>query len=672
MVRMLRSYAAGAWHEATDDGAELTDASTGAPVGRVSSAGLDIGGMVEYARAVGGPALAELTFTERAAQLKQLALYLNDRRDDTYYPLSACTGATGFDSKFDVDGGIGVLFGYSSRGRRELPDDVVFCDGPPEPQSKDGSFVAQHIYTSRRGVGVFINAFNFPVWGMLEKFAPAFLAGLPVIVKPASVTAYLTEAVFADMVTSGLLPEGSVQLLCGSVGDLMDHLGGQDAVAFTGSADTAARLRAHPSVVAQSVRFTAEADSLNCAILGPDAEPGTPEFDLYVREVVREMTVKAGQKCTAIRRALVPNGAVDAVVEALQERLTKVVVGDPRAEDTTMGPLASLAQRDEVQRSVKALSDAAELVVGGTVPDGPGAFFPPTVLDASDSGAEALHTVEAFGPVSSVIGYRDVADAVRLACLGGGSLVGSLVSHDPDTVRTVLRGVAPFHGRLLVLDRDDARSSTGHGSPTPMLVHGGPGRAGGGEELGGLRGVAHFMQRTAVQGPPTMVAAVTGRWTPGAPQLTDDVHPFRKYLEDLRIGETLVTASRTVTLEDIERFADLSGDTFYAHMDAEAAAANLLFGARVAHGYFVVAAAAGLFVDPAPGPVLANYGLDNLRFLTPVYPGDTLTVTLTCKDKKARQTEDYGEVRWDVRITNQEDAQVAAYDVLTLVAKRPA
>ncbi|MGI8881850.1 MAG: phenylacetic acid degradation bifunctional protein PaaZ [Jatrophihabitans sp.] len=672
MVKMLRSYAAGSWYEAADEGVVLPDASTGAAVARISSTGLDVAGMLTYAREVGGPAVGRLTFTQRAAILKQLALHLNERREERYYPLSAATGATLFDSRFDVDGGIGVLFAYSSRGRRELPDDVVFCDGPPEIQSKDGSFVAQHIYTSRRGAGVFINAFNFPVWGMLEKFAPAFLAGLPVIVKPASATAYLTEAVFADMVESGLLPDGSVQLICGSVGELFDHLTGQDAVAFTGSADTAARLRSHPTVVANSVRFTAEADSLNCSILGPDATPGTPEFDLYIREVFREITVKAGQKCTAIRRALVPATQVDAVVGALREKLAKVIVGDPRTEGSTMGALASVAQRDEVLRALKALGDVAEVAIGGDVVEGDGAFLAPTVLVARDSDAEAVHSVEAFGPVTTVIGYRDVPDAVRLAALGGGSLVGSIVSYDPDAVRDLVRGAAAAHGRMLVLNRDDAMSSTGHGSPTPMLVHGGPGRAGGGEELGGIRGVEHFMQRTAVQGPPAMVAAVTGRWVAGAPRLEDDVHPFRKHLEELRVGETLITGTRTVTLEDIEKFADLTGDTFYAHMDEAAAAANPLFGGRVAHGYFLVSAAAGLFVDPDPGPVLANYGLDNLRFLTPVYPGDTLTVALTCKDKKSRQSEDYGEVRWDVQITQQDGNPVATYDVLTLVAKKPA
>ena len=671
MVRMLRSYGCGSWHEGTDEGTELTDASTGEVVARISSTGLDVAAMLDHARGTGGPALAQLTFMQRAARLKELALYLNERREERYYPLSACTGATRFDSMFDVDGGIGVLFAYSSRGRRELPDDVVLCDGPPELLGKDGTFVAQHVFTARRGVGVLIDAFNFPVWGMLEKFAPAFLAGLPVVVKPASATAYVTEAVVEDMLASGLIPEGALQLICGSVGNLFEHLTGQDCVAFTGSADTAARLRSHPVVVANGVRFTAEADSLNCSILGPDAAAVGAELEIFAREVVRELTVKAGQKCTAIRRALVPLDHVDAVVEALRARLGKVVVGDPRSEGTTMGPLASLAQRDEVQRAVKALGGAADVVIGGDIPDRPGAFFPPTVLLARDPDADVVHTVEAFGPVTTICGYRDAADAARLACRGGGSLVGSLVSHDPEVVRSILRDVAPFHGRLLVLNGDDAKSSTGHGSPLPTLVHGGPGRAGGGEELGGIRGVLHYMQRTAIQGPPEMVSAVTGRWIDGAPHHLDGVHPFRKHLEDLNVGDTLVTGPRMVTVDDIERFADLTGDRFYAHLDDVAAAANPLFGARVAHGYFVVSAAAGLFVDPDPGPVLANYGLDNLRFVTPVYPGDTITVTLTCKETRPRTTEPYGEVRWDVRITQQDGLVVATYDVLTLVAKRP-
>src|SRR5512132_762222 len=475
----------------------------------------------------------------------------------------------------------------------------------------------------------------FPVWGMLEKLAPAVLAGVPAIVKPASQTAYVTELAFRHLVESGALPPGSVQLLCGGVGDLFDHLTGQDTIAFTGSAATARLLRCHPAVVRESVRFNAEADSLNCSILGPDAAPGTEEFQLFVTEVVRELTQKTGQKCTAIRRSLVSAGHVGAVVDALGERLAEARVGDPRDPATTMGPLVSRGR----------LPEAAE--------------------------APELHSVEAFGPVTSVIGYRDAGHAVAPAALGRGSLVGSVVTHDPDFARRVVTGVAPWHGRLLVLDRDDAGESTGHGAPLPHLVHGGPGRAGGGEELGGIRAVLHHMQVTSVSASPAMVTAVTGRFTPGAPTTTGPVYPFRRHFEDLAVGETLHTAARTVTLEDIERFADLSGDRFYAHVYEAAAKANPFFDGRVAHGYFVVSAAAGLFVDPDPGPCLANYGLERLRFLRPVYPGDTLTVDLTCKQKSARDGEDYGEVRWDVAVTNQDGDRVATYDVLTLVACRP-
>jgi oxepin-CoA hydrolase / 3-oxo-5,6-dehydrosuberyl-CoA semialdehyde dehydrogenase len=513
---------------------------------------------------------------------------------------------------------------------------------------------------------------------MLEKLAPAVLAGVPAIVKPATQTAYVTELAFRHLVESGALPPGSVQLLCGAVGDLLDHLTGQDTIAFTGSAATARRLRGHPTVIGEAVRFNAEADSLNCSILGPDAAPGTEEFDLFVGEVVRELTQKTGQKCTAIRRSLVPATHAGAVVDALREQLAEVRVGDPRDAATTMGPLVSRDQLAEVEEAVARLSRGAEVVLGGPGklqltsgdPDR-GAFLAPTVLRASSPEAPVLHSVEAFGPVTAVLGYRDAGHAVELAALGRGSLVGSVVTHDPGFARQVVGGLAPYHGRLLVLDRDNAGESTGHGAPLPHLVHGGPGRAGGGEELGGIRAVLHLMQVTSVSASPAMVTAVTGRWTPGAPTTGDTTHPFRRHFEELRIGETLRTPPRTVTLEDIERFADLSGDRFYAHMDEAAAKANPFFDGRVAHGYFVVSAAAGLFVDPDPGPCLANYGLERLRFLKPVYPGDTLTVSLTCKQKTARDGEAYGEVRWDVAVENQDAEKVATYDVLTLVATRP-
>jgi oxepin-CoA hydrolase/3-oxo-5,6-dehydrosuberyl-CoA semialdehyde dehydrogenase len=677
VARMISSYVRDDWYTAGDDGATVVDASTGEPVARVSSAGVDLAGMVEHARTVGGPGLRELTFHQRAAALKRLAAFLRERRDGLY-ELSARSGATAGDAGVDVDGGIGALFVYASKGRRELPNDVLYVDGPPEPLGRGGTFVGQHVHTSRPGVAVLVNAFNFPVWGMLEKLAPVVLAGMPVIVKPASQTAYVAELAFRHMVESQALPPGSIQLLCGAVGDLFDHLTGQDTIAFTGSAATAHKLRCHPAVVRESVRFNAEADSLNCSILGPDAAPGTEEFQLFVTEVVRELTQKTGQKCTAIRRSLVPAEHVGAVVDALGDRLAEVRVGDPRDQATTMGPLVSRAQLAEVGRAVAELGRGAEVAVGG--PGRPelasgdperGAFHAPTVLVATSPRAPELHTVEAFGPVTSVIGYRGAADAVELAALGRGSLVGSVVTADPGFARQVVLGAAPWHGRLLVLDRHDAAESTGHGAPLPHLVHGGPGRAGGGEELGGIRAVLHHMQVTSVSASPATVTAVTGRWTAGAPTTSGPVHPFRRHFEELAIGETLHTAARTVTLEDIERFADLSGDRFYLHMDEAAAKANPFFDGRVAHGYFVVSAAAGLFVDPDPGPCLANYGLERLRFTRPVYPGDTLQVALTCKQKSAREGEDYGEVRWDVAVTNQDGDTVATYDVLTLVACRP-
>jgi oxepin-CoA hydrolase/3-oxo-5,6-dehydrosuberyl-CoA semialdehyde dehydrogenase len=677
VTAMLSSYVRDAWHTPTGEGTTVLDASTGEPVARVSSTGVDVAAMAEHARRVGGPGLRELTFHQRAAALKRLALCLRERRDGLYEQ-SARTGATVGDAMVDVDGGIGALFVYSSKGRRELPNDVLYADGQPEPLGRAGTFVGQHVYTSRPGVAVFINAFNFPVWGMLEKLAPALLAGVPAIVKPASQTAYVTELAFRHLVESGVLPPGSVQLLCGGVGDLLDHLTGQDTIAFTGSAATARRLRSHPTVIGEAVRFNAEADSLNCSILGPDAGPGTEEFELFVGEVVRELTQKTGQKCTAIRRSLVPAGLEGAVVDALGDRLAEVRVGDPRDELTTMGPLVSRGQLAEVTQAIGQLGRGAEVVLGGPGTVRPvsgdperGAFLAPTVLRAGAPEAPELHAVEAFGPVTAVLGYRDPGHAVQLAALGRGSLVASVVTHDPGFARQVVTGLAPWHGRVLVLDRDDAGESTGHGAPLPHLVHGGPGRAGGGEELGGIRAVLHHMQVTSVSASPAMVTAVTGRWTPGAPTSGDSTHPFRKHFEDLRVGETLRTPPRKVTLEDIERFADLSGDRFYAHMDEAAAKANPFFDGRVAHGYFVVSAAAGLFVDPDPGPCLANYGLERLRFLKPVYPGDTLTVSLTCKQKTPRDGEAYGEVRWDVTIENQEGETVATYDVLTLVATRP-
>jgi oxepin-CoA hydrolase/3-oxo-5,6-dehydrosuberyl-CoA semialdehyde dehydrogenase len=675
-MTVLRSYVGGTWQAPADDGKPVFDAVTGEEVARVSSAGVDMAAALAYGRSAGGPALRELTFHQRAGLLKALGSMLRENRDELY-ALSARTGATLNDSKFDVDGGIGVLLAYASRAKRELPNGTVCTEGTPEALGRGGQFLGQHILTSRRGVAVQINAFNFPVWGPLEKFAPAFLAGVPSLIKPASQTAYLTARLVELMTESGLLPAGSLQLVCGGAGDLLDHLTEQDLVSFTGSAATARQLRAHPAVVGHSVRFNAEADSLNCSILGPDAGPATPEFDLYVRQLVTEMTVKAGQKCTAIRRCLVPLLMAGAVVDAVSARLAKVVVGSPAEESVRMGALASLEQREEVRRSVKALLAGARLVFGDPervevvgADAERGAFLSPLLLRSGDASRAEPHEIEAFGPVATVIGYGSTAEAIELAGRGLGSLAGSVVTGDAEFAREVVLGCAPWHGRLLVLDSDDAAESTGHGSPLPALVHGGPGRAGGGEELGGIRGVLHYMQRTAVQASPAVLAAVTGSWVPGAARDTSGEHPFRKSLAELRVGDTVIAGPRPVTLADIEHFAEFTGDTFYAHMDEAAARANPFFDGRVAHGYLVLSFAAGLFVQPDPGPVLANYGLENLRFLTPVYPGDELTVTLTCKQIIPREDGPHGEVRWDTDVTNQDGASVAKYDVLTLVAKQ--
>ena len=670
---VLRSFVDGRW-TAPPDGQPVRDAVTGDEVTRVSSAGIDLGAALDYGRRVGGPALRALTFHDRAALAKAVGLMLREHRDELY-ELSARTGATLGDSRFDVDGGIGVLLSYASKAKRELPNDTVYVEGAVESLGRGGQFVGQHILTPLLGVAVQVNAFNFPVWGPLEKLAPALIAGVPTLVKPASQTAYLTARLVELIVESGILPPGSVQLLCGSAGDLLDHLGEQDLLSFTGSASTAQQLRAHRGIVARSVRFNAEADSLNCSILGPDATPGTVEFDLFIKQLVTEMTVKAGQKCTAIRRAFVPAGQLNEVIDATRARLEKIVVGNPADESVRMGALASLEQREEVRRSVKSLQAAGRLVFGDPdrvevvgADENRGAFISPLLLRCDDASRAEPHELEAFGPVSTVMGYSDTAEVIALAARGRGSLAGSVVTGDAGFARSVVLGLAPWHGRLLVLDQDDARESTGHGSPLPMLVHGGPGRAGGGEEMGGIRGVLHHMQRTAVQASPRLLGAVTGRWVKGAPRDTSGAHPFTKSLAELRIGDTVTAGPRPVTLEDVEHFAEFTGDTFYAHMNEEAAAANPFFTGRVAHGYLLLSFAAGLFVQPDPGPVLANYGIDQLRFLTPVYPGDQLTVTLTCKQISPRDG-DYGEVRWDAEVIKQDDSVVATYDVLTMVAK---
>ena len=677
MTMLIESYVAGRWQGPAGNRTELLNASTAEPVAVIGTDPIDMVPVLDHARSVGGPALREMPFHERALALKALAAHLNGKREH-FYAISAWTGATPRDSFVDIDGGIGVLFTYASKGRRELPNSTVLVDGPSERLGAARQFVGQHIYTPRRGVALQINAFNFPVWGMLEKLAQAFLAGVATVVKPASQASYLAQAAVKEIIDSGLLPEGSLQLVAGGSRGLLDLLSEQDTVAFTGSASTAALLRSHRSVMKHGVRFSSEADSLNFSVLGVDVAPGSAEFDLYVRQLVTEMTAKAGQKCTAIRRALVPHALVPDVIDAVRARIAdKVRVGDPTAAGVTMGALVGLAQRDDVRKNLAALAGAAEVVVGdpdhfdviGADPER-GAFLPPVLLWARDSSREEPHDIEVFGPVSTVMGYRDTEHAIELAARGRGSLVGSLVSADPQVVRELVLGVAPWHGRVLVLDQDSAAESTGHGAALPHLVHGGPGRAGGGEELGGIRGVLHYMQRTAVQGSPAAVSAVTGTWVTGAPRNTDGKHPFRKSLAELRVGDAVIAGPRTITLDDVDAFADLSGDKFYAHTDQDAAAASPFFEGRVAHGYFLVSLAAGLFVSPEYGPVLANYGMENLRFTTPVYPGDALTVTLTAKRISPRADAEYGEVIWDAIVVNQKGEPVATYDVLTLVAKQ--
>lgn len=677
---IVPSYIKGSWWTPTNPSTttEVFDASTGQVIHLVSTEGLDTAGAIDYARTVGQASLRQLTIHERALIIKQLAQYLTEHKQGLY-DISFSTGATQRDHYIDVDGGIGTLFTFSSKGRRELPNSRVIIDGNVEQLSRDGSFIGEHIYTTLPGVAVEINAFNFPIWGMLEKFAPAFIAGMPTIVKPATPTGYVTEATVRLMLDSGLLPEGSLQLISGSARDLLDHLDYRDHLAFTGSAATAAALRSHDSVQVKGLRFTAETDSLNAAILGQDATADTPEFEAFTKSVLTEITAKAGQKCTAIRRVLVPAGRADEVAQAIATKVEgRVVVGDPRTEGVTMGALASAEQKEEVAKAVETLTAAGgEIVYQGQAPS-EGAFYPVTILKFADARTPQVHSVEAFGPVTSILEYSTYAEAVEIAALGAGSLVATVCTHDDAAAAELALGIAAHHGRVLVLDREDAKTSTGHGSPMPHLVHGGPGRAGGGEELGGVRAVKHYMQRTAVQGSPNKLTALTGVWHPGADARTvtramvesgEGVHPFRKSLAELEIGDQFASDLRTVTLDDITAFAHETGDMFYAHTDEEAATANPFFPRRVAHGYLLVSWAAGLFVDPAPGPVLANYGLENLRFITPVTYDDSIRVTLTAKKITPRVTDEYGEVAWDAVLHNQKDEIVATYDVLTLVSK---
>lgn len=673
MTRILKSYCLDSWIESNGAGPELTSAITGEVVARIGNEGLPFASMLSHARAVGGLNLRAMTFHQRAAMLKKLGQAIIDRKEELY-ALSAQTGATRSDSWIDIEGGAGTLFTMASKGRRELPDDILIIDGDHESIGKTGTFIGQHVFTSLQGAALHINAFNFPVWGMLEKLGPALLAGLPAIVKPASATAQVAEQAVRIMLESGALPKGALQLIVGSVGDTLDRLTCQDVVSFTGSSRTATLLQSHPVIARDAVRFIAERDSLNATVLGPDCGPETPEFELFIKEIVREMTVKAGQKCTAIRRAFAPRPVLDYLQTTLVKRLGEVVVGDPAIEGVTMGALVNLAQREDVRAKARLLATECKQVFGSIdVCDVQGdamrgAFQSPLLFRHDDPwNASYVHDVEAFGPVCTLMPYDSVEDAVELVNRGRGSLALSVFTHDVDVVRTFVLAAGAFHGRLVFVDRDSARESTGHGSPLPMLIHGGPGRAGGGEELGGIRAVKHYMQRSALQGHPKVLSNVIGQWLPGSPQPVGDIHPFRMRYGDLQLGYTLHTGSRTITLEDVEHFAHFTGDTFYAHMDEVAAAASPIFGGRVAHGYLILSFAAGLFVDPDPGPVLANFGLENLRFVKPVKPGQSIKVALTVKSKALR-TPDMGEVRWSVAVTNADEELVAAYELLTMNA----
>lgn len=669
----VQNFLAGDWMSPNDASRSIQSAVSGETIARAGSDAVDFQAILDHARSVGGPALRALSFHDRARILKALALHLSEHKQQLY-ELSYLCGSTLADSKIDIDGGIGTLMVYASKGRRELPDDTVLLDGDLEQLSRSGTFVGQHMCFPKRGVALHINAFNFPVWGMLEKLAPALLAGMPAVVKPATVTSYITEACFHHMIDSGLMPEGSVQLLCGGTGDILDRLTPQDVVAFTGSADTALMLRQNQNVLRNSVPFVAEQDSLNASVLGADVTPDMPEFDLFVSEVYREMTAKAGQKCTAIRRIMVPHALMSPLSNALGAKLSSIVIGDPSQIETQMGPVVSQSQRTSIEQTIDLLKQEAQLISGDAAQPndleawGTGAFVAPVLLRCDDpDSARHVHEKEAFGPVSTLMAYRDNEHACELLALGGGSLVASVITHDPAVARDLAVGSAAWHGRIYINDRDSMKESTGHGSPLPHMVHGGPGRAGGGEELGGIRAVKHYMQRTAIQGSPNMISAVGNTWVPGASREESPTHPFTQTFHQLKLGQTLQTKPRTISLEDIEHFAHFTGDTFYAHMDEDAAKANPFFPGRVAHGYLLLSFAAGLFVEPNPGPVLANTGLSNLSFQKPVSAGDSIYVKLTVR-KKTRRNDEYGEVRWYVELFNQDEEPVATYELHTMVA----
>jgi oxepin-CoA hydrolase/3-oxo-5,6-dehydrosuberyl-CoA semialdehyde dehydrogenase len=676
-MEMLENYILDRWVRGDGDGQPLYNAVTGEQVFSASTKGLNFADILAHARNTGNPSLRKMSFHERGRMLRALALYLTERKEE-FYRISFLTGATRADSWIDIEGGFGNLFSYASL-RRKFPDLPYAIDGEPLNLSKGNSFMAQHLLVPKEGVAIHINAFNFPVWGMLEKCAVNWLAGMPAVVKPATLTSYLTEAVVRAIVQSGILPPGALQLVCGSAGDLLDHVTGQDVITFTGSASTGKMLRSQSRILEENVPFTMEADSLNCIVLGNDVEPGMPEWEIFIKEVRKEMTVKAGQKCTAIRRIFVPERKMETVWKDIAKALSATTIGDPHNEKVRMGSLASQGQRDEVRAQVNKLLAASQLVYGSLTSvelidadPGKGAFLSPLLLASNEPfSSEVVHDVEAFGPVSTIMPYGNMDDAIALSKKGKGSLCSSIVTANNAFARDYVIGAATHHGRILVLNRECAKESTGHGSPLPLLVHGGPGRAGGGEEMGGVRGVKHYMQRVAVQSSPTMMTEITGVYQQHGQTTEDEKHPFRKYFEELKIGDALLTHKRTVTEADIVNFANVSWDHFYAHTD-HTSLEGTLFEKPVAHGYFILSAAAGLFVDAKKGPVLLNYGLDECRFMKPVYAGSTIQVKLTCKEKIPQETKEQadvpkGIVKWLVEVTDETNEPVAIATILTMV-----
>jgi oxepin-CoA hydrolase / 3-oxo-5,6-dehydrosuberyl-CoA semialdehyde dehydrogenase len=677
----LENYVMGKWVRGDGDGQALFNAVTGNAIATASTKGLDMASILHYARQKGNPALRAMSFHERGRMLRALALHLREHLDK-FYQISYQTGATKADSWVDIEGGIGNLFAYASL-RRKFPDQPYCLDGEHHSLGKANTFMGHHLLIPKEGVAVHINAFNFPVWGMLEKIAVNLLAGVPAVVKPATVTSFLTEAVVREIAASGILPDGALQLLCGSAGDLLDHVQSQDIITFTGSASTGLMLKSHPVVLKENVPFTMEADSLNSIVLGTDVTPDMPEWDLFIKEVRKEMTTKCGQKCTAIRRIFVPENKIEDVQLALGKALAQTVIGNPLNETVRMGSLAGQSQRKEVREQVQKLLASSQIIYGSmdsvSVVDADataGAFMSPLLLmNPQPMSSNEVHEVEAFGPVSTLMPYNSLQEAIALVKLGKGSLVSSVVTNDPSFARDYTIGAGTYHGRILVLNRACAKENTGHGSPLPLLVHGGPGRAGGGEEMGGLRGVKHYMQRVAIQGSPDMITAISNVYQPGATGIDGGAHPFTKYFEELVIGEQILTAPRIVTKEDIDRFADLSGDHFYAHLDSTNFEGTM-FERQVAHGYFIMSAAAGLFVDSyEKNPVLLNYGIDELRFTKPVYPGDSIQVRFTCKEKIAQEKKeitdiDKGIVKWLVEIIDGTNEITGIATILTMVAKK--